>query len=155
MKMLRFAIVVFRFHSRPQFEHQECESIALAAYGEDGDRSRAVLVKNHYQKIVNALGLPPDVVFVNTFLAGFAPLFAACPNPESVCSGIHKDLLRAKDLLELSERRIVFAPSLESALARVGQNYVKFGEVCAVTGNASTQPNASRGDEVWPNYMLH
>lgn len=140
MKMHSFSFAVFRFHCRPFFAQQECESIALAAYGEEGDHpSRAVLVKSHYRKIVSALGLPQDVVFVSTFLAGFAPLFATCTNPESVCSGIREDLQKAKDLLELAESQSILAPSLESALARVGQNYVKFEEIPAINAHVPAQ----------------
>jgi hypothetical protein len=136
MKILRFSFVVFRFHARSFYpDLGDCESVALAAYEQDGEAARALLVKNHYQRIVHALGTPQDVVFVSTFLAGFAPLFAACTKPESVCCGIREDLLKAKDMLELSESQIILAPSLESALARVGQNYVKFDEMHTVTAD--------------------
>jgi hypothetical protein len=74
------------------------------------------------------MGVPGDVVFVSTFLGGFAPFFASCGDPESVCRRIREDLLKAKDLLELSESQTIWTGSLESALAPIARNYVRFDE---------------------------
>jgi hypothetical protein len=78
--------------------------------------------------VVYEMGAPEDVVFVSTFLGGFAPFFASCGDPESVCRRIREDLLKAKDLLELSESQTIWTGKLESALAPISRNYVKFDE---------------------------
>jgi hypothetical protein len=128
MKALKFSFVSLRFHSRHRFFAgvPVCETIALAGYENDSGGSRALLVRSDYQSVVHRLGIPQDVVFVNTFLHGFAPFFTTCTSPDSVCRGIREDLLKAKDMLEFSDSKTIWGWRLDSALARIGKDYVKF-----------------------------